>query len=189
MITNNIEAPRLPDTEMGGLDIGWKVLPWWKPRHEAFPDGPDTGADRPLPNSVEVSQALAAARRQLSQRQQRLLAMVSADTAEATREVAEALAPSMTEYTAAGLLAKALMQRGHDPVVLMFGGHERLVAHRHPLPTSSRLRFRAMLVCCARRHGLISSFTHIVALRSPSAEEHDRYLALVHVEAAFLDAT
>ena len=29
LVTNAIEAPRLRDTELAGLDATWDVVPWW----------------------------------------------------------------------------------------------------------------------------------------------------------------
>ena len=46
-----------------------------------------------------------------------------------------------------------------------------------------------MLVCCARRHGLIASVTRIVSFGRLSAADGERYRRLLDVERAFLDAT
>lgn len=189
VVTDAIEAPRLRDTELADVRVDWEVLPWWASRADALPAGPAVGTDRPLPGAVDVAGAVVAARRCLTPRQQALLADVCADTASAAREAAMRVGPSTTEHQAAGRLADALLARGLDPIVLMVGGGTRPGPHRHPLPTGERLGDRAMLVCCARRHGLVASCTRIVSFRALSSGEGDRYRALLEVERAFLDAS
>jgi antitoxin VapB len=100
-----------------------------------------------------------------------------------------ALKPATTEYQAAGLLARELLDRQLDPIVLLVGGAHRLDAHRHPLPTGEPLGGRGMLVACARRHGLVASVTRIVSFEPLGSDERDAYERLLHVEQAFLDAS
>ena len=111
------------------------------------------------------------------------------DTAAAATAAISALTPTTTGYAAAGRFARELLERELDPVVLLVGGSDRLDAHRHPLPTGDRVGDRAMLVACGRRHGLVASVTRIVAFRPLTTSEHDAYERLLHVEAAFLDAS
>jgi Xaa-Pro dipeptidase len=189
IVTNAIEAPRLRDTELADVEVDWQVLPWWESRSAALPHGAGVGSDRPLPGCADLAVAIADVRRQLTGRQQALLAEVCADTAAATTEVAAALDPATTELAAAGRLAEALLSRNLDPVVLMVGGGDRPERHRHPLPTAQRLGHRATLVSCARRHGLVASCTRIVAFGGATAGQLARYRALLEVERDFLDAT
>jgi len=189
VVTNAIEAPRLRDSELAGLDADWTVVPWSASRDPALPTGPGVGSDRPGPATADVAAGLAAARRVLTGRQQAVLREVCADAAEAVGAAAAACEPGLSEYEAAALVARELLARALDPVVLLVAGEEHLATHRHPLPTTGPLGRRAMLVCCARRHGLIGSVTRIVAFQPLSGAERERYAALLEVERAFLDAT
>jgi antitoxin VapB len=189
VVCNAIEAPRLRDTELADLPVEWDVVPWWSPRDARLPGGPGVGADRPTGGSVDVSSALVALRRVLDDRQQRLLAGVSRDAAAAATRAALRLASDMTEYAAAGTFASELLAAGMDPVVLMVGGGKRPGVHRHPLPTAAPLGDRAMLVCCARRHGLIASVTRVVSFGPLDTAGRDSYRRLLEVERAFLDAS
>ncbi|KRE52514.1 Xaa-Pro peptidase family protein [Phycicoccus sp. Soil748] len=189
VVTNAIEAPRLRDTELGDLPVEWQVVPWWEPRDAALPSGDGTGSDRPTPGSVDVAPAVTGLRRTLSPRQRSLLAEVGRDAAAAATRTAARLTPGTTEYAAAGLFAAELMAAGMDPVVLMVGGGARPGPHRHPLPTLEVLGSRAMLVCCARRHGLVASVTRIVSFGPLGTEAQDAYARLLAVEQAFLDAS
>jgi antitoxin VapB len=189
VVSNAIEAPRLRDTELAGLPVDWDVVPWWTPRDERLPSGPSVGSDRPIGETRDVCAAVVALRRVLDGRQQRLLAEVSRDAAAAATRAALRLTPEMGEYAAAGTFASELLAAGMDPVVLMVGGGERPGMHRHPLPTGAPLGDRAMLVCCARRHGLIASVTRVVAFGRLDAARRDSYRRLLEVERAFLDAS
>ncbi len=189
IVTNAIEAPRLRDTELAGVDADWSVVPWWGDRSRELPTGAAVGTDRPLPGATDVGPALARARRVLTAHQQQVLRAVCRDTAAAATAAADRITPATTEYAAAGVLAQELLQRALDPVVLMVAGHARIGPHRHPLPTTAPLGRRAMLVCCARRHGLVASLTRTVVFGALSAEEPSDHRRLLDVEAAFLDAT
>jgi Xaa-Pro dipeptidase len=189
VVTNAIEAPRLRDTELAGLDASWDVVPWSAAREDRLPVGRDVGADRPLPGTVDVVADVAAARRVLTAHQIEQLRAVCRDAAEAATAAVKRLSPTVSEYAAAATLAAELLDRALDPVALFAAGHDRIGPHRHPLPTTAPLGRRGMLVCCARRHGLVASVTRIVAFEPLPPGERDRYRALLAVEAAFLDAT
>jgi antitoxin VapB len=189
IVTNAIEAPRLRDTELAGLDAKWDVVPWWEARDQKLPLGPGAGSDRPLPDTISVAQDLAQVRRTLTARQRRLLREVCLDAATSTTAASTHLTPETTEYEAAALLARELLARELDPIVLLVGGAPRLDAHRHPLPTGAPLGARGMLVACGRRDGLVASVTRIVSFAPLDAAERDEYERLLHVEQAFLDAS
>jgi antitoxin VapB len=189
IVTNAIEAPRLRDTELAGLDAEWDVVSWWDARDQKLPRGSGVGSDRPLAETISVADDLARLRRTLTARQRRLLRGVCLDAATAATVASTHLTPGTTEYEAAGLLARELLDRALDPIVLLVGGAPRLGAHRHPLPTGAPLGARGMLVACGRRDGLVASVTRIVAFAPLDAAERDAYERLLHVERAFLDAS
>ena len=189
LVTNAIEAPRLRDTEVADLDAQWVVVPWWESRDQGLPSGQRVGSDRPSVGVASVAADLAALRHHLTSHQRALLRSVCRETAEAATATAQRLNPTTSEFTAAGLLSRELLERGLDPIVLMVAGAARVAAHRHPLPTMEPLGARGMLVACGRRHGLVASVTRIVAFEPMSNCTRDAYDRLLRVEAAFLDAT
>ncbi|HVD63001.1 MAG TPA: M24 family metallopeptidase [Lapillicoccus sp.] len=189
IVTNAIESPRLRDTELADLDADWVVVPWWETRDPQLPTGERVGSDRALPGISSVAAELAGLRRHLTGRQRRLLREVCVDAAAAATATAPRLGPGTTEYAAAGAFARELLDRELDPIVLLVAGAPRLDAHRHPLPTSEPLGRRAMLVACARRHGLVASVTRIVSFTPLGPAEHNAYERLLHVEQVFLDAS
>lgn len=188
--TNAIEAPRLADIELAGLPVQWQVNPWWADRLAALPRGPRVGTDRPYADCRDLAAPLVALRRTLTTRQQRLIAEVAQDTAQAATAAAHRLDPAMTETAAAGALAEELLSRGLDPIVLFAAGQEHVDRHRHPLPTPAVLGDRVMLVCCARRHGLVASVTRLISFPQVGPGfDASSYDDLLQVEAAFLEAT
>jgi Xaa-Pro dipeptidase len=193
VVTNAIEAPRLRDTELAGLDaacdVRWEVVPWWESRDGRLPSGPRVGGDRPLAGCAPLGADLAALRRRLTPHQQDLLTSVCRDTAAAATAAALTLSPGTTGYAAAGALAQALLERELDPIVLLVGGADHLATHRHPLPLSESVGERAMLVACGRRHGLVASVTRIVSFTPLDEQQRDAYARLLRVEQAFLDAS
>jgi antitoxin VapB len=193
VVTNAIEAPRLRDTELAGLDtvcdLTWDVVPWWEPRDGRLPSGPRVGGDRPLPGCAVVGADLAPLRRRLTAHQQDLLTEVCRDAATAATAAALTVTPRTTGYAAAGELARQLLERELDPIVLLVGGADRLVTHRHPLPLAEPLGPRAMLVACGRRHGLVASVSRIISFAPLDDEQHDAYGRLLRVEQVLLDAS
>jgi antitoxin VapB len=189
IVTNAIEGPRLRDTELAGIDAAWDVVAWWEGRDPKLPRGATVGSDRPLPESVPVGPELARLRRHLTARQRLLLRGVCGDTAAAATAAAVGLTPATTEYQAAGLLARELLDRELDPIVLLVGGESHLDAHRHPLPTGAPLGGRGMLVACGRRHGLVASVTRIISFDPLGSDERDAYERLLRVEQVFLDTS
>ena len=189
IVTNRIEAPRLQDTELAGLEADWTVLDWWASRPAQLPTGAQVAGDREAAGRLPLAGQIAVARRQLTGRQSHLLAAVCGDTAAAATAAAAQLRPTDSEYHAAALFARELVERRLDPIVLMVAGAQRMPDHRHPLPTAAALGGRAMLVACGRRDGLVASVTRIVSFTPVSAGDRRRYLDLLHVEQAFLDAT
>ena len=193
VVTNAIEAPRLRDTELAGLgeacDLTWAVVPWWESRDGQLPTGPRVGCDRALPDSAAVGADLAALRRRLTTHQQDLLTDVCRDAAAAAAAAALTLTPGTTGYAAAGELARQLLERQLDPIVLLVGGADHLDAHRHPLPLAEPVGPRALLVACGRRHGLVASVSRIVSFAPLDDEQRDAYARLLQVEQVFLDGS
>ncbi|MGG5261142.1 M24 family metallopeptidase [Phycicoccus avicenniae] len=193
VVTNAIEAPRLRDTELAGLDgtvdVAWEVVPWWEGRDARLPTGDRVAADRPAGELRSAADGLAALRRRLTSVQQATMAEVCRDAAAAATAAARVVEPTSTGYAAAGVLARELLDRGLDPVVLLIGGAPHLEAHRHPLPLAEPVGERVLLVACGRRQGLVASVSRIVSFGEVPAAERGAYERLLRVEQTFLDAS
>ncbi|MHB1008277.1 MAG: M24 family metallopeptidase, partial [Propionibacteriaceae bacterium] len=189
VVTNAIEAPRLAATELAGAPTDWDVVDWWTDRSQRLPSGPGVASDGGVPDTTDLSAQVATVRRSLTPHQQGQLRELCRDAAAAATRSATRLTPYLIEYEAAGIFARELLAGAMDPIVLLVAGQERMPRDRHPLPSTAVLGDRAMLVCCARRHGLVASVTRIISFSPLTATDWDRYDALLRVEAAFLDAT
>jgi antitoxin VapB len=188
VVTAVNEAARIEAEELGGLG-GLRVLPWASSRENALPRGERVGCDSALPGTRDVGAALEAARRSLTEPEVERYRALGRDAAEAMTRACLALGPRSTEYEAAAFLARELLERGADPVVLLVAGEQRLPLHRHPLPTEATVGRLAMLVACARRHGLIANLTRLVSLGGLGEPLREAYGRLLRVDAAFNTAT
>ena len=189
IVTNAIEAPRLQATELADAPVEWHVVDWWDDRVRRLPTGAGVASDGGLVGTVDLGAEVAVVRRSLTPRQQAQVRVLCRDAASAASRAATRLVPSLSEYEAAGILARELLADAMDPIVLLVAGRDRLARDRHPLPSTGPLGDRAMLVCCARRNGLVASVTRIVSFQSLGARDRDRYEAILRVEADYLDAT
>jgi antitoxin VapB len=189
IVTSTIEAPRLADTELADMPVQWSVVPWWQPRARAWPTGPSVGADLPLDGAQDVSAATESARLALTSIQRERLRTVCAEAADAATGTCRRAEPTWTEWETAASFAESMLARGLDVVCLFVAGDERIAQHRHPLPTGAALGRRAMVVACARRHGLVASVTRTVSFGAVPAAGRERYHALLEVEQTYLDAT
>lgn len=194
VVTNAIEAPRLIETELPGdpqvADV--LVVPWWGNRSDYFPTGSGVGTDRPWADATDAAADLVAARQVLTPDQADRLAVVCTDAAVATGRVARGLTPGLSEYEVAGRLCGELLATQLEPVVCLVAADGRDRRHRHPLPTERRGERSFLLVCCARRHGLIASVTRAVMFTGAGhdqTERSDRHRTVLEVERAMLDAS
>ncbi len=188
VVTAVNEAARLETEELPGLGA-FRIVPWNAQRAAFLPTGSRVGADSSLPGTRDVASAVEAARRSLTDDEVERYRTLGGDAAEALTQACHALAPTDSEHAAAAYVARALVARGADPIVLLVAGEARLPYHRHPLPTAEAVGGLVMLVACARRHGLIASITRFVAVGGLSEELRERHARLLHVDVAFNVAT
>ena len=148
------------------------------------------GAGRPgrTLTEADVAAELRQARAELLPAELARFRALGFEAAAVLTDVLSALTPDLIERQVAARLGAALLERGMDPVVLLVAGRDRL-RHRHPLPTPGPLGNRAMVVICARRHGLILNATRWVRFGPGRADEAEAAGRLRHVESAFLAAT
>lgn len=174
------EADRMLDEELGALD-GLPVtrVPWHEPLAPA--------GIAELEEAV-IAPELRAARASLLPAELARYRSLCREVAEALTDAATATSPRDSERGVAARLARDLVERGIDPLVILVAGRERL-GLRHPLPTAASIGDRAMLVVCGRRHGLIANATRWVRFGAAVAAEADAARRILEVEAAFLGAT
>ena len=187
VITQNIEAARLEDEELRGLDLEVAAVPWWEPEaidaevRRRLPTGAPVARDLDLePNLVGSRSALSALDRE------RLMGL-GATAREALEATMETAIPGMSEDDlVADLLGRLPGCRA--PVVLA-AADARIPLYRHPLPGATPIRTRVMVVLVAERWGLHVALTRIREFEPPDAELRRRIEAVVEVQAAMHAAT
>ncbi|MEO8287880.1 MAG: aminopeptidase P family protein [Chloroflexota bacterium] len=192
LLTDNIEADRLRDEE--GFDSNdWEIVaePWYEPGRKLaeLTSSLRVGTDLPRDGFVDVSADVAQMRWLLTPAEVERFRALGADAGAALGEAATQVRPGMTEDAIAGLLAEAVHRHGAVPVVVLVASDDRLRRRRHPLPTGKPLEHTAMLVICARRHGLVASATRFVHFGELSEEQRRGTQAVATVEATTLLAT
>jgi len=193
ILTDAIEAERLRAEELPE-GFTFHVEPWAEPElRERYVQNAAAGrailSDRPQPGGAMPEGALPAALRQrrlvLGLEERERYRLLGREAAEAMGEALRQARPDWTEYQLAGAGAQALWRRGIHPALVLAAGERRLPAWRHPTPTSAPLGARAMLVFCARRHGLYANLSRFVSF---GAAPLDEQRALMEVEATGLAA-
>lgn len=186
ILTDEIEAARLRDEEVPA-GFTFHVTPWaqveLRERYVlglageggVLSDHP-RGQELALPNGLRQRRLVLAASEQARYR------LLGREAAEAMTEVMHAARPDWTEYQLAGAGAAALWRRGIHPALVLAAGERRMSLYRHPTPSHEPIGGRAMLVFCARRHGLYANLTRFVSF-GPAPQEQG---ALMEVEATGL---
>ena len=191
LLTNNIEAPRLREEEVG--DLPFEAVNWnWYQNGEA----PETVAR--LCNISEVvsdagSFGLPLAPRSFADLRYTLLSpelercrTLGLETARAVETACLGAQPGDTELEVAASLAFQCQKRGILPLVNLVAGDERIARYRHPLPTSKEIQHTMMVAVTGRRHGLHVSLTRMVSFGPPDSDLAARHRAVVAVDSRLI---
>ncbi|MCW4456971.1 Xaa-Pro peptidase family protein [Microbacterium sp. MPKO10] len=174
LITSN-EHARLVAEELP-TDLEVVDRPWFEPLAQAT-----------ALTEKDVDSELRALRAVLSAREVDRFSRLGADAAHALTRVLTAADPTWTERQLAARVASELVETGSDPLVVLVAGAGR--PHPHPLPTDAPLGRRAMVVVCARRHGLIANLTRSIVFGRLTDDERDAQARILEVESHIFDAT
>lgn len=193
LLTNTIEHARMLEEALPLPPAQTEVCGW----HEGAPpdvalrlqQGRRLGADLLLPGFDDCADAVRAARLILTDGEQERYRVLGRDSGLAIEETAGTIEPGLTEFEIAGALAAEAYDRGATPIVVLVACDDRIARYRHPMPTTRRLERHALLVLCARRHGLVASVTRAVYFGAIPDDLQQRQDACAHVDAAFYAAT
>lgn len=193
VLTDAIEHPRLAAEEIPHDFEVWS-RPWEAPEDtETFvrdlTRGGRVASDRPGRGEVGVPADLVAAKRRLLPDELERYRRLGRDAADAMTEALSAADPAWSEQRLLGEGARALWARGIHPTLALAAGESRLPRYRHPVATAATLDGIAMLVFCARRHGLYANLTRFLFFRPPTQDERRRRDVVASVEAAAFAAS
>ena len=184
-LTENIEAARIAEEELAGLEIETVAVSWWE-KGSIQREAERRVGSRPL-DDEDLEDDLVPLRTALSPFDRDRLAQLGRIGREAVEGALADLTPGMTEHElAAALVGRLKGVRG--PVVLA-AADDRIARYRHPLPTSAPIHRRVMLVLVGERWGLHVALTRIAELETPSADLAGRIAAVAEVERAVHEAT
>ncbi|WOD40265.1 M24 family metallopeptidase [Nodosilinea sp. E11] len=193
VLTDEIEAQRLKDEELPeGSPYQLQVNPWAEDSaREAFvreaTGGGQVLSDKPKQSSeAALPASLIHHRRVMLPSELDRYRQVGRLASEAMTEVLTRAQPTWTEDQLAGAGAEAMWSRGLHPVLTLAAGDRRLPLYRHPLPSGETLGRQAMLVFCARGHGLIVSLTRFVFFEKLSEADRQRHRTIAEIEAVAL---
>ncbi|MCX6027876.1 MAG: M24 family metallopeptidase [Chloroflexi bacterium] len=192
VLTTNIEATRIGDEEpLRSLGFDFAVDPWYGPSTAlaALTDGLRLGADAPHDNATDVGAELNRLRLNLTPAEGERFRTLGRTCADAMNAAIYQVAPGMTEYQIAGLLANETLAREALPIVNLIATDERIFRYRHPLPTAKKLKRYAMLVLCGRQYGLVCSITRLIHFGPLSDELRHKELACARVDATMIART
>jgi Xaa-Pro dipeptidase len=176
------EADRLADEELVGLPLEIQPQAW-----EASSDG--VGASDDVADDAALEPELAAIRARLGDLEQARVAWLGERVTDAIDAVTGGLSRGVTEIEAGGDLMRRLVAVGIRAPVLLAAADERIDRYRHPLPTATPIRRRAMLVVVGERWGLHVALTRMRELEPPTSEMDRRRRAVGDVLGAMLEAT
>ena len=187
VITQNIEAARLADEELGGIGLEVVAVPWWEPRAiEAEASRRLPAGVRPV-EDIELEPELSRIRSVLSPADQERMADLGRMAVDAMDAALSTVGPGMTEDDAVAELLRHLP--GVRTPVVLAAADARIARYRHPLPGATPIRSRVMLVLVAERWGLHVALTRIREIEAPSADLARRIEAVGAVQAAMHAAT
>lgn len=167
------ELDRLTAEELPA-DVQVRPVPWHVPPALAVPGD--------LAEETSLAAHLRAARAQLLPAERARYADLGRIAATTLTQALTSATPQESENSLAARVGAALLAQGVDVLVLLVAGQERLPL-RHPVPGRGPLGRRAMVVVCARRHGLIANVTRWVTFDAPDPALTEATRAVLEVEA------
>ncbi|MBI3850973.1 MAG: M24 family metallopeptidase [Verrucomicrobia bacterium] len=190
LFANVIELPRLLDEELRGLGVKPLRYEW----HDANPvktlrqiaDPKRIISDTGEWGTRARPELFAPLRYSLQPAEVKRLRALGQAAEAVMNETCHRIKPGQDELQLAGQLASGCWQRHLTPVVLLIAVDERIERYRHPIPTQKKLKRCAMLVLCARQHGLIVSLTRLVHFGELSEDMRWRHSMVCAVDGAFI---
>jgi Xaa-Pro aminopeptidase len=189
VVTDDIEADRLRDEELSGIDVAsyeWHAgsLADALAERSPTPAAADVDVDVPGFERIDASPL----RQPLTDADVERYRTLGHEAATAVERVCRELRADDTEREVAAALRVALSARGIEAPVALVGGAERATKYRHYTPTEARLGDYALVSVTAQRGGLYASLTRTVAF-DPPGWLSDRHAAAARVETSALAAT
>jgi len=196
-LANAIEMPRLADEVLAGLDFEPIEFAWVDERANpaflvqratALLSGP-IGCDALLGDAHHFETSLSRLRSALEPEEVRRYRALGADAGRAVGSVLHSVPAGISEREVVREVAISLLRANTRPLVLLAAADNRLLRHRHPVPTALVWANRLMVAVCAERDGLVVALSRLLSAGRPEAEMARRLTAAQGVLADLLDAS
>lgn len=192
LLTNRIERARLCDEELSG-DFEILEFPWQDEgaasRWVSQLGGETVACDRPNNGYVTLPHEILRLKWIFGPEEILRYREVGRRASAAMREALADAQPDWSEQELAGHGARALWARGLDPTLVIAAGSKRGTLYRHPVAKNAPLGEWAMLVFCARGHGLYANLTRFRFFRERHQKEVEKFRILKRIESAALAAS
>ena len=192
LLAPNNEVARLDEEELEGLQVEIVAWPWYKDAGaeiQRFVAGRRAVSDTSFAGFADQNYAFQHLRYSLTPQEVVRYRELGREAAAAVESVARECKRGMSEWLLAGRIEERLASRGIEPTVVLVAADDRIDRYRHPVPTGTQVRHRAMFVVCARRFGLTVALTRIVHFGDLSADLMSRHQGVIEVDAGIIAAS
>jgi len=186
-IANKMDALRIREQELEGLDIEVVSLKWFEPSISDYAlialEGKRILSDIPMPGVECDPQMFYQLHYPLTDGEIIRYREIGRGAEEAVAEVANAVQPGMTGIQIQNALLGSFAQRNLSISCMIIGLDGDISRYRHPLPRDNRLEKALMLVMSGKRYGLNVPITRMVYFGEVPEDIQKRYEAACTIEA------
>ena len=194
-ITDAVEEPRMKE-EQKLEDLGFTILSqaWYENKNKEFIKGivgslDRVGADIPFDEAKMIQEKINPLRYSLTYNEICRYQYLGDYMSEALETYLTTLKPGMTEYEIAGGVANAIWPEGIDQVLFLVASDERILKHRHAIPTGKKVEKSLMVSCNGRYKGLITTTTRMVHFGEAPEELLEQFRVTAEIENRMIEAT
>jgi len=194
-ITDAVEEPRMKE-EQKLEALGFKILSqaWYENKNREMIEGvvgslDRVGADIPFGSAKVVQEKINPLRYSLTHNEICRYQYLGDHMSKALETYLTTLKPGMTEYEIAGGVANAIWPDGIDQVLFLVASDERILKHRHAIPTGKTVEKNLMVSCNGRYKGLITTTTRMVHFGKAPEELLEQFRVTAEIENLMIEAT
>lgn len=194
LVAQTMDADRIYDDELAGLDVEVVSLKWFEETREqkamSLLKGRRVVSDLPIPGADYRFDDFVALHTPYTPWEIQRYRQIGRRCDQMMKDIADAVEPGMTEQEIA---ARILYEYGREymvPKVLLVGSDERIAKYRHPNASDKRLEKLLLLHAAADRFGLHCIITRMVSfgdgLSQETAEKYELLNQCLAVTSAML---
>jgi len=194
-ITDAVEEPRMKEEQLLE-ELGFKVISqaWYEQKNQEFVEGiagslDKVGSDIPFGTAQVITEKINPLRFSLTYNEICRYQYLGDHMSKALETYLTTLKPGMTEYSIAGGVANAIWPEGIDQVLFLVASDERILKHRHAIPTAKKVEKSLMVSCNGRYKGLITTTTRMVYFGDAPDALLEQFRVTAEIENRMIEAT